>query len=287
MNDEQIIEALRDSELSARPLDPRRVIASARQRRQRKWAGVAAVTAVAGTVAAVGVVGLGRGGVDTEPTPAATPAGPSPIRVTLGRLDAAEQTRFVEKCVEDRYGPKTPGGVVHPVRVRDMDGGSSDAMVVRDSKSGLAYGCIHFFGLSELIQRYSIGTGSVGSPSVAEPTVDDPVVDTRAGQQGFGQESADALSHFQLDRWYRVDARVGQLRQRYVTAGEPGPWFVADAVDGYVFTRSWLVRSLGLGESSTIQTEALGRDGQPIADSDLRDRVLRMSPDGTPQLSGD
>ena len=61
---------------------------------------------------------------------------------------------------------------------------------------------------------------------------------------------------------YQVDDRVASMRQRFVVDGDPGPWHVATAVDGYVFLQARVAeRDLVGVRSLVLQTQVLGRDG--------------------------
>lgn len=273
MNEHQIIEALRESESSARALDPQQVIDGARLRRRRRWlASAAAATAVAGTVAAVGLVG----GRVVDPEPASS--GESSVHVTT-RLEGAELAKVREICTRRFPGPATDGALVHPVEVLEKDGGGTAWVILREKGGG---GSVCVVGPTpELTMKFELPTAGT-----YEPTGGDSVVDLGMGGPAFEQGTGGELRGFQWGALYRVDLHVAQLRQRYVVAGQPGPWFVADAVDGYVYMHSWLDRSLPKGESATMQTEALGPDGELVPDFDLRERQLRMGADGTPEMPG-
>jgi hypothetical protein len=244
MNDQQIIDALRNARVTARSLDPDQVIAGARRRRARTWvASTVAVAAVVAVVAAALSFGnLGRIAIDDPvvtptPKPSLTSIG---TLITIGPVEKEQANQLGQDCLR-RYtrASTATGTVVYAMKVRDITGLPDDyAIAIRNNEDNKLYGCFGF-------------AGSDG-PSGGEMTIDvtmgrpggvpeGPVVKLTGGGTANGALGPANKRYIRMENWYQVDPGTVRIRQRYLVHRVPtGGWFETDVVDGHAFMRAWL-----------------------------------------------
>lgn len=280
-------------------------------RNRRPW--LVPVAAAASVAVVAGGLVLATSGPDGEPVPGpaarTTPTKPttakpkpkpSDIQVNAGPLGAAEANALAEACVRQEGRAPAPGQVgrvSHAFKVRRWgDPGKTDnSVVVLDKSNGLIWGCNGFPGKSRqpdggIIDSFEAGLVG-GDPvearkyeSVLHPTdATHPAVPTESGGGQYSVEFDNLPDRLAMQTWYRVDERVAKMRQRFVVRGKATPWFVGDAVDGYVFLRSWDDSTvLRDGDKIRIETQVLARDGSLLdAPADLKNDRLTPSPGTT------
>jgi hypothetical protein len=252
---------------------------------------VAAAASIAVVAGGLSVAAAHDSTPQQSPAPAAGPtAGPSPsatagkgqagkvtdVRINLGPVGRAQAKALAEACVA-RFGRQGQvGAITHAIRVKGWSTESPVELSVAalDKNSGLVMACVGYPTRRSADGQTTAGFdgGLVGGDatearrykSVVNPTdATHPAVPTDA--HGYLHEiKLDSSLDLLVDNaWYRTDDRVAAIRQRYVIKGKPGPWYVADAVDGLVFLRSW-DRSTALkkGDQVRIETQVLGHRGQ-------------------------
>jgi hypothetical protein len=266
----------------------------ASNRPRRVWmaptAAAASVAMVAGGFAvATGLLQGGGGGagpgLDTALTPADQPRpntktpprqgghgeteGERAIELNLGPIGSEDARAFAKACLALVEPGSEVGTVTHAVRVRGWGGHEADLTVVAEDDEGVLYGC----------------TGQQPRPGDPAPNVDgsvvggnaDAVADDKivinptdethpaAPTEGMSYQTSIELDErpdlVALNRWYRVDERVAQVRQRIIVNGRKGPWYVARAVDGFVLLRSWTDATLRLGDVVRVESQVLDHDG--------------------------
>jgi hypothetical protein len=193
------------------------------------------------------------------------PQGLPDVQINLGPLTPAETNAAAAKCLADQDNPNHPTDLGHAIKVRSwIPGKVNTSVAFTSSPEGLRIGCE---GTSKSMESAIVG----GDPAAAKPykVVLNPPDATHpaAPTEGNGR-----LMFIELDKtpdllvqdgWYRVDNRVESMRQRWIIRGKPGPWYVANAVDGLVFLRSWdQSTALKLGETVRVETQVLGPNGQ-------------------------
>jgi hypothetical protein len=192
------------------------------------------------------------------------------VELNLGPIGAEDAREFAEACLAVVRPGSEVGAVTHAVRVRGWGRGKADLTVVaEDAGERVLYGCTGRLPRSgDLVPNLE---GSVVGGN-AEAVADDKIVinptdetHPAAPTEGLSSyasivldESPDKIA---LDRWYRVDERVAEARQRIIVNGHKGPWYVARAVDGYVFLRSWVETELRVGDVVRVESQVLDHDG--------------------------
>jgi hypothetical protein len=260
---------------AARPLPHRqeileRVLADDRtpvRRRRRAW--LIPVSAAASIALVAGGVLFATGHDKTRPSPATrtSPSTPADIHITLGRLTEAEKSDAADDCINPR--PGRPGrttiryraaAIDYGMKVRTWSEGSPGfAIAVTTTPRDLTYACSGGDDrmAGTLVAGPPLDKAYLQPPDAAHPAV--PLTTHRFLPIDFDKQP-DLLTS---ESWYRVDARVASLRERWIVRGKPGPWYVADAVDGLVFVRSWdSSAALKPGEQVRIETQVLDHQGR-------------------------
>lgn len=265
-----------------------RILTDAAPVRRRTWvvpvAAAASVAVVAGGLLAANLADSNT--PQPGPAPAAGPTAtgrvgtPRPataasVQVNLGPLSAAEKTGMVSACMTEasQAGAQAKAGTVtHAIRVKGWSAARPTELTVAvlDTNSGLVISCVGRPGGHTRSGQPTTGVaaGVVGGDA-AEAAKGKMVINpTDATHPAAPTDQLAGWYFIDLDRspdllvrdsWYRTDDRVSALRQRYVVKGRPGPWYVARAVDGLVFLRSW-DRSTALrkGDVVRVETQVLG-----------------------------
>jgi hypothetical protein len=262
-------------------------VQAVRRPRARAW--LVPVSAAAGIAVIVGgVVALGDdrnvGGGDapaagtTTGTPRTTPSGvgkqATDIKVSLGPVKPADASALAEACIDstatDPSDPAQLGPVTRAIKVpswgtqRAVD----NSVVVTEIRSGLTWGCV---GVPTVKDRSGNSVQGFDAVLLAgEDTRKVAINRPDATHPAATRDGGAVLAFVELDRkpelltrdcWYEVDGRVAKIRQRYVFADRAGPWFVADAVGGYVFLRSWDKSAvLKAGDKVRLETQVLDRN---------------------------
>ncbi|MEV8376314.1 hypothetical protein AB0P21_26465 [Kribbella sp. NPDC056861] len=257
---------------------------------RRPWL-VPAAAAASIAVIAGGLVFATSGG-DREPAPgpasgpvqtkSGTPkpkpaAGPADIRINVGPLSAKEAKALAEACVnQDPADPGEVGQISHAFKVRGWGrpGQTENTVLALDKSSGLLLGCVGLPTTKTAAGDVTSGVtaGLVGGDavearkrkSVINPTdATHPAVPTDSGGGYYFVDFDKLPDKLATEAWYRVDERVGSMRQRWVIRGKVGPWYVGDAVDGAVFLRSWdESTALRHDEKVRLETQVLDHDGK-------------------------
>jgi hypothetical protein len=215
-------------------------------------------------------------GPTAEPSPGATTGKVADVRINLGPVGRTQAKALAEACVSQFGRQGQVGAITHAIRVK---GWSKEypvelSVAALDKNSGLVMACVGYPTKRSADGQTVAGFtgGLVGGDttearkykSVVNPTdATHPAVPTD-GHRYVHEIKLDSSPDLLVEEaWYRTDDRVAALRQRYVIKGKPGPWYVADAVDGLVFLRSW-DRSAVLkkGDQVRIETQVLGHRGQ-------------------------
>ncbi len=257
-----------------------------RRTRGRGWlvpvSAAAGIAVIVGGVVALGNQGDGRDAPVGGPSSAGTPGVATPtvgttprsadISVNRGPADPHAAKALADACVRTADGsPGKTGTVSRAITVRDWakTGQNQTSVVVEDSLSGLTWGCVGVPTVKDragntvpgfdtiLLAGEDAGKVVLNRPDATHPaaTRDDGAVQAYVELDG----KADVLRR---DCWYEVDGRVAKVRQRYVFANRIGPWFVADAVGGYAFLRSWDKSAvLKVGDTVRVETQVLDRNG--------------------------
>lgn len=211
---------------------------------------VAAAASVA--VVAGGLFVASRGGaakpLPVQPpvasrTTAAPPA--QSISLTAGRLKASERTAAAAGCLRQMAPNAIIGDISHPLRSRSSGKPPTKiTLTVQDDRTGLIYACA-----GQLIAGQPHFDAAVvgGDPAAAaarkislNPTDRTHPAAPTEGMSQTGHVSLGAKTIvFAMYSWYRVDERVTTMRQRIIVNSKAGPWYVGDAVDGYVYLETW------------------------------------------------
>jgi hypothetical protein len=270
-----------------------RVLADSAQARRRAWvvpvAAAASVAVVAGGLLTITTQHNTQrpdstpvGGSSSSRAEEAKPAGPEDVQINLGPLNAAETARMVDACLREtgQYGAPhngKAGAITHAIRVKswNLANPTEQTIAFVDESTGLLNACVGQVAKAPRNGRKASGVngGAVGGDPVAgrklksvfnptdstHPAVPTDRIDSSVAANFPGSPSRDLLFR---EGWYRTDARVAAMRQRYVIKGTTGPWYVANASDGLVFLRSWHSAVLQKGDVVRVETQVLGRNGE-------------------------
>jgi hypothetical protein len=275
-----------------------RVLANDAAAKRRRWvvpvAAAASVAVVAGGLLAI--TSQHNTQQPPNPTPAAgpsssrpsnaKPAGPKDVQINLSPLSAAETTKMVDACLSetDHYGPPhngKAGAITHAIRVKGWHQ-TLQTVAFLDKSTGLLNACV---GQPTKALNGPPGAGVTGGAvggdpaagrklkSVFNPTdATHPAVPTDQIGSTLAVKFDNSPDLLVRAGWYRTDARVAAMRQRYVIKGRTGPWYVAEASDGLVFLRSWNSAILRKGDVVRVETQVLGRNGELLdAPADQKD----------------
>ncbi|WP_328992998.1 hypothetical protein OG394_01855 [Kribbella sp. NBC_01245] len=187
------------------------------------------------------------------------------ISLTVGRLKASERAAAAAGCLRQVVPNGIVGDIAHPLRSRGSGKYPTRlTLTVTDARSGLIYGCVgRFIAGQPQFEAAVVG----GDPAAAAahkirlnpPDRTHPAAPTE-GMSQTGHVSLDAKpSFFAMYSWYRVDERVATMRQRILVNGKAGPWYVGDAVDGYVYLETW-DKSTVFRKGDKVQVETQVRD---------------------------
>lgn len=236
-------------------------------RRRRTW--LIPVSAAASIALVAGGVLFAKGHDKTQPGPAThtSPSTPADIHITLGRLTAAEKSDAADDCINPKPGRPwrstiryRAAAIDYGMKVRTSSEGSPDfAIAVTTTPRDLTYVCS---GGDDRMSGNLVGGPPLDKnylqpPDATHPAV--PLTTHRFLPIDFDKQP-DLLTS---ESWYRVDDRVASVRQRWIVRGKPGSWYVADAVDGLVFVRSWdSSAALKRGEQVRIETQVLDHEGR-------------------------
>lgn len=239
-----------------------------RSARTRRW-----VAPVAAAAAAATVVGLGVFVVDDDspgspaapgPQVAASPtAPPEPevpdVELWLRDLPREEAATLATLCGSGMGSTRSvfEAGEVRSAQVQRALNvrGPVAVVVAEDEATGERVGCevaVRSGGPPEVRSAALLGgPGSKSTRNTNDAT--HPAIPTD-GPGGYALGYAGGT--------YQVDDRVASMRQRFVADGEPGPWHVAPAVDGYVFLQARIAKPdlVGVG-SLVLETQVLDHDG--------------------------
>lgn len=239
-----------------------------RSTRTRRW-----VAPVAAAAAAATVVGLGVSVVDDDSP--ASPAAPGP-------QVAASPTAPPEPAVPDvelwlRDLPRDEAATLATVCGSGM-GSTRSVFDAREVRSAQVQRALNGRGPVAVVVAEDATTGERVGCEVAVRPGRPPEVRSAALLVGTGSKStrnANDATHpaVPLDGpggyalgyagdTYQVDERVASMRRRFVVDGQPGPWHVAPAVDGYVFLQARVAeRALDGATALTLETQVLDHDG--------------------------
>jgi hypothetical protein len=229
---------------------------------------------VAASVAAATVIGLSLGfaGDDSVTAPPATPgsgvaasstAQPEPAQPTvelwLRDLPREEAAALATDCAKGMGSTRSvfePEEVLSAQVQRGMTGlGRTAVVVAEDSATGERIGC-------EIPLRYRGTTVGMGAALMRGPESKSTVNDNDATHPAIPTDGPGGYSLGYQGATYQVDERVASMRQRFVADGEPGPWHVAPAVDGYVFLQARIAeRDLVGVRALAVETQVLDHDG--------------------------
>jgi hypothetical protein len=199
----------------------------------------------------------------TQKPPATKPM-PSEIDIDLGPLTAAEESAATKNCLSRAQEPNHPEQISHAMKVMSWVPGKVESTVAFVAPSGVRLACE---GRPTSMAASIVG----GDPAAAKP---DKVVlnPPDATHPAAPTEGNGAYMFIDFDKnpdlvvkdtWFRVDERVASMRQRWVVRGKPGPWYVANALDGLVFLRSWdRSTAFKLGETVRVETQVLDHHGK-------------------------
>lgn len=238
-------------------------------------------------VVAGGLVALDLGADSppvSGPTTATTPTPKTPVRLTAGEVavaagpvSTADAQALARACVTQEGRPAGKvGRITHRVQVLSWADRrkTQNSVVVQDTSDGLIYGCVGFpdtkvrNGIAVQGVEVSLIGGDAAEArkrkSVINPTdATHPAVPTDGGSSRYFIRFDTQPDLLTTEAWYRVDARVVVMRQRFVVKGAPGPWFVAKPIDGYVFLRSRdKSTALRQGDQVRLETQVIGRGGK-------------------------
>ena len=190
------------------------------------------------------------------------------IGLNLGPIGSEDAREFAKACLALVRPRSEVGSVMHAVRVRGWGRDKADLTVVAEDDQGVLYGCIG--------QQPRSGDpapnvdGSVVGGN-AEAVAQDKIVINPTDETHPAAPTEGSLLHTTIvlderpdkvavDRWYRVDERVSEVRQRIIVDGDKGPWYVARALDGFVFLRSWTDARLRLGDVVRVESQVLDHE---------------------------
>ncbi len=244
--------------------------------RRRAWLiPVGAAASIAVIAGGVLVVTSGHDKAQPGPAPHNTASTATPTRripsalpdvhINVGPLTAAQRTAAAQTCVDGMENHNTATELGHGLKVMTWGGGAPTTTIAFTADpQGLRYGCE---GTGTAMTQALVG----GDPAAAarQKAVVDPPDATHPAAPAEGMawyafvdfdRKPDLLAG---EGWYRVDDRVASMRQRWIVRGKPGPWYVAEAVDGLVFLRSWnQSAALKLGEEVRVETQVLDHNGR-------------------------
>lgn len=185
------------------------------------------------------------------------------VHINLGPLTAAERTTAAKNCVDEMENHNTATEIGHGLKVMSWGGGTNTTVAFTADPQGLRYGCE---GKGEAMTQTTVG----GDPKVAAqhktvinvPDAANPAVPSE-GQAWYAFVDLDrAPDLIAGEGWFSVDERVASMRQRWIVRGKPGPWYVAEAVDGLVFLSSWnKSAALKVGEQVQVETQVVDHNG--------------------------
>ena len=252
-----------------------RVLADSHAPARQRPGWLVPVSAAASIALVAGGVLIATNGHDkAQPGPAASTAPGTPttkatqpklpdVRINVRPLTAAERTTAAKDCVDEMQNHNTATEIAHGVLVRSWGGGTNTTVAFTSDPEGLRYGCV---GNDKAMTQTIVG----GDPKVAArhktvinvPDAANPAVPSE-GQAWYAFVDLDHQPDLIAgEGWFRVDERVTSMRQRWIVRGKPGPWYVADAVDGLVFLSSWnKSTALKVGEQVQVETQVLDHNG--------------------------
>jgi hypothetical protein len=193
---------------------------------------------------------------------------PADVRINVGPLGADQAAALAKACLTQMNPGARASAITHPIRVMSWVKGKPawNTVAVTDKSRNLRYGCD-----GPAADKVPGATIVGGDPVEARkhktalnpPDATHPAAPTDGGGLSFVitfDKSPDLLAE---DGWYRVNERVATMRQRWVVKGNPGPWYVADAMDGLVFLRSKdESTALKVGDQVRLETQVLGHHGE-------------------------
>ncbi|MGW6281623.1 hypothetical protein [Kribbella sp. NPDC055071] len=190
---------------------------------------------------------------------------PSEIDIDLGPLTAAEEAAAAQNCLSQSGDANQATQIGHATRVMSWVPGKVDSTVAfTTAPEGLRVGCA---GPPTAMEAAVVGGDRAAAKrykiALNQPDATHPAAPTE-GNGSYQFIDFDKKPDLVVkDAWYRVDERVASIRQRWVMRGKPGPWYVANALDGLVFLRSWdESTALKLGETVRVETQVLDKDGK-------------------------
>lgn len=191
------------------------------------------------------------------------------ISLTVGRLKASERAAAAAGCLRQVVPNGIVGDIAHPLRSRGSGKYPTRlTLIVTDDRSGLIYSCAGRFIAGQPHFDASVVGGDPAAAARSKiklnpPDRTHPAAPTEAMSQ-TGHVMLDAKpDFFAMYSWYRVDERVATMRQRIIVNGKPGPWYVADAVDSYVYLESWDKSAVfRKGDKLQVETQVHDRAGK-------------------------
>ncbi|QMW66129.1 hypothetical protein H4N58_18630 [Mumia sp. ZJ1417] len=250
-----------------------RIVATAsrgRRTRALRWAAPIVASVAAATVIGVSLVlggddPAGTGVAAPEPEVAAAPtAAPEPaepdVALWLRDLPHDEAATLATQCGTGMGSTRSvfeAGEVLSAQVHRALVGRGPVAVVIaEDTATGERLGC-------EIALRPKRAPEVLGAALMGGPGSKSTVNSNDATHPAIPTDGPGGYSLGYAGGTYQVDERVASMRQRFVVDGEPGPWHVAPAVDGYVYLQARIAASAldGVG-ALHLETQVLDGDGE-------------------------